>query len=76
LFKSQKIATYVLFAILAITNRFSRDAYYQQQHAVAAERYASEAWRTIVRQYFDGDEAPNCRMVQAITLLALYDFVG
>ncbi|KAI8943320.1 hypothetical protein NX059_001340 [Plenodomus lindquistii] len=73
---SDQLPRYLLFAVLTIASRFSLDPYYIAGDPHAATKYASEAWKEIVRQCFDCEEGMSHQLVQATTLLAIVDFTA
>ncbi|KAH6641946.1 fungal-specific transcription factor domain-containing protein [Boeremia exigua] len=75
LFNGQ-LPQYLLLAVLAMSRRFSHDPFYENNGLHSSERYASEAWSEVVRQAFDSESGLNHRLVQAATMLAIYDFTA
>jgi len=65
---------YLIFAVLSIAMRFLPN--YAKHDEKTAEAYAAEAWKTVSAQSFDGDKSPDYQLVQATTLLAIFDFTG
>lgn len=41
-----------------------------------ADKYAAQAWKTVVAMSLESGQGPNYRLVQATTLLAIFDFTG
>jgi hypothetical protein len=66
---------YLLLAVLASGLRFSNNTFFNGKHMAAAKAYADKAWSLIMGQCFS-DDIVDHRMVQAITLLSIFDFVG
>lgn len=73
---SDQVPRYLIFAILAVSSRFSLDPFYTSRNPHLADRYASKAWKEISRQCFDCDADRDHRLVQAATLLAVLDFTA
>lgn len=72
---SNQLPHYLIFAVLAISLRFSPDPFYSSNPHMAA-KYASNAWKEVERQCFDDEDGMDYRLVQAATLLALWDFLA
>lgn len=66
---------YLLLAVLASGLRFSNNLFFDGKQRNAARTYADKAWSLIIGQCFS-DDNPDHRLVQAITLLSIFDFVG
>ncbi|KAF2844675.1 hypothetical protein T440DRAFT_548047 [Plenodomus tracheiphilus IPT5] len=73
---SDQLPQYLIFTVLAIASRFSLDPFFGSCNPHVATKYASKAWKEIVRQCFDCDEGMDYRLVQAATLLAIIDFTA
>lgn len=67
---------YLTFAILANAARFSTHTFFHGNPSSFAETYANRSWHAIVSNVFTRAEAPDFCTVQAITLLAIFDFTG
>ncbi|KAH7128583.1 fungal-specific transcription factor domain-containing protein [Dendryphion nanum] len=70
------VPEYLIFAILALTIRFSEHPFFSNSPEQMAQAYASKSWNHIVQQGVEGEEILDYRLVQAATLLALYDFTA
>ncbi|KAL1959495.1 hypothetical protein VTO42DRAFT_1940 [Malbranchea cinnamomea] len=67
---------YLILALVASTLQFSGDPYYSDNLGAAANICAADSWKAIVSQCFDSEEGPSYRSVQALTLLAIYEFIS
>lgn len=73
---------YLLQAVIASSLRFSTDPYFEDnlfftnKRKVTADIFANNSWRILSSRFVDGDDDCNVGVVQAITLLAIYEFVG
>ena len=65
---------YLVLAVLCIALRYSKDNY-DSTGTIAAD-LAAKGWSLVLGLAFDGAQAPTYRLVQAATLLALFDFTG
>jgi len=74
-FRSGLLPTAVQYALFAIAFRFSPQSDINANPG-QAQRYADTAWSAAMAQCFGNEEGPDYRMVQALTLLAIYDFTG
>ncbi|WPG99240.1 fungal-specific transcription factor domain-containing protein [Acrodontium crateriforme] len=72
------IPEYLLLAVMSIASRFVPEANWPtaEQQAEAAAQYASKAWNEVFRQSFENEESLDWRVVQAATLLSIYDFTA
>ena len=72
----------LLQAVIVSSLRFSTDSYFgdsiffTNQRKVSADIFANHSWQELLHKYVDGDDDCNVGVVQAVTLLAIYDFVG
>ncbi|KIW45759.1 uncharacterized protein PV06_04117 [Exophiala oligosperma] len=72
---------YLLQAVIASSLRFSTDPYFEDnlfftnKRKVTADIFANNSWRILSSRFVDGDDDCNVGVVQAITLLAIYEFV-
>ena len=73
--RSGRLPNYLVRAVLGIAIRFSDDPFFADKDRTAAA-HASAAWKETFRRIFDSDEVLDHYVVQAATLLALYDFTG
>jgi len=71
--RSGRLPNYLVRAVLGIAIRFSDDPFFADKDRTAAA-HASAAWKETFRRIFDSDEVLDHYVVQAATLLALYDF--
>lgn len=71
---NNELPEYLILAVLVMALRFSHESFYVNNDHHTAARYASEAWKEVVRQSFEFEENLDYRLVQAATLLALHDF--
>lgn len=67
---------YLILAVLATSMRFSHSTPYADSWEIAAKAYSSKAWSLIIPQCFDENPHTDYRLVQAVTLLSVQDFVG
>ncbi|OQV06848.1 Fungal specific transcription factor domain-containing protein [Cladophialophora immunda] len=65
----------ILSAVIAIAIRFSPKSD-KSAEPWPSQYYADKAWTGAMTQCFNSEYGPNYQMVQAITLLALYDFTA
>lgn len=73
--RNGELPKYLIYAVLGIAIRFSSDPFYVNKDQTAAQ-YASLAWKDVISRIFDSEEALDYRLVQAATLLSIYDFTG
>ncbi len=73
---NNQLPQYLVLAVLAMSRRFSVDPFYVNNDQHTSEKYASRAWKEVVKQVFDSENGPSHRLVQGATLLALRDFTG
>ncbi|USW57166.1 hypothetical protein Slin15195_G104850 [Septoria linicola] len=66
---------YLVGAIAALAIRFSQDVIWTGVQAEAGRGFARSSWETIARLDVDSDESCSHEIVQATTLLFIYDFV-
>lgn len=71
-----RLPQYVFFAIAALTLQFPNDFFASAYSRQLAETYADRAWQLLVPLCFGSPDNISLAMVQAITLLAIYDFTG
>lgn len=74
-FRAGLLPTAVQYAVFAIAFRFSIQSNINANPG-QGQRYADMAWSAAMAQCFGNEEGPDYRMVQALTLLAIYDFTG
>lgn len=74
-FRAGLLPTAVQYALFAIAFRFSIQSNIHANPG-QAQHYADMAWSAAMAQCFGNEEGPDYRMVQALTLLAIYDFTG
>lgn len=76
------VPEYLLQAVIVSSLRFSTDQYFgdniffTNKRKVTADFFASNSWRVLSSRYVDGDDDCDVGVVQAITLLAIFEFVG
>lgn len=76
------ILDYLLQAVVVSSLRFSTDPYledslfFPNKRKITADIFASNSWKSLSSRFVDGDEDCNVGVVQALTLLAIYEFVG
>ncbi|KAH7076722.1 fungal-specific transcription factor domain-containing protein [Paraphoma chrysanthemicola] len=73
--RNSELPKYLIYAVLGIAIRFSDDPFYVNKDHTAAQ-YASLAWKDVISRIFDSEEALDYRLVQAATLLSIYDFTA
>ncbi|KIV97761.1 hypothetical protein, variant [Exophiala mesophila] len=64
---------YLILAVLSIALRYSKT--YDSTGAIAVD-LAARGWSLVVAAAFNSDQNPTYRLVQAATLLALFDFTA
>jgi hypothetical protein len=74
-FRAGLLPSAVQYAMFAIAFRFSQISLINENPG-QAQCYADMGWSAAMAQCFGNDEGPDYRMVQALTLLAIYDFIG
>lgn len=74
-FRAGLIPSAVQYAVFAIAFRFSQNSLINDNPG-QAQCYANMGWSAAMAQCFGNEEGPDYRMVQALTLLAIYDFIG
>lgn len=71
---NNELPEYLILAVLVMAIRFSQESFYANNDQDIIARYASEAWKEVVRQSFESEDNLDYRLVQAATLLAIHDF--
>lgn len=72
---------FLLETVVVSSLRFSNDPYFEDdlffvnKRKVTADAFARKAWKTLSR-IVDGEDDCSVSVVQAITLLAIYEFIG
>lgn len=70
------IPQYLLYALLAITMRYTHVSSLGPKSDDITQALVKSAMRDIVAQCFDSPEGPDYRTVQAMTILAIHEFIG
>lgn len=76
------IPEYLLETVIVSSLRFSRDPYFEDdlfflnKRKVTADAFARKSWNTLSSKFVDGDDDCCVEVVQAVTLLAIYEFIG
>lgn len=74
-YRAGKLPPALQYAFFAVAFRFSPSISIDKNPS-QAQSYANMGWSAAMAQCFGNDEGPDYRMVQALTLLAIFDFTG
>ena len=73
---------FLLEAVIVSALRFSNDQYFDNdfffmdKRKVTADAFARKSWKQITSKYVDGEEECGVSVVQAVTLLAIFEYIG
>lgn len=73
---------FLLEAVIISALRFSNDPYFEDdlffvnKRKATADAFARKCWKHLSTRYVDGEEECSVSVVQAVTLLAIYEFIG
>ena len=73
---------FLLEAVIMSALRFSTDSYFDDdlflvnKRKVTADAFARKSWTYINSRYVDGEEECTLPVVQAVTLLAIFEYIG
>lgn len=76
------VPEFLLSAVIMSALRFSHDQYFDSdlffvnKRKVTADSLGRKAWKYISSKYVDGEEECTVAVVQAVTLLAIFEFIG
>lgn len=70
------VPDYLLLAMLSLALRFNRSQFFENRSESMSKAFADMSWRAIVHFYFQERADAELFTVQAITLLAIYNFTG
>lgn len=76
------IPDYLLEAVIVSSLRFSNDPYFDDdlfftnKRKFTADAFFLKSWKTLSSRFVDGEDDYIISVVQATTLLAIYEFIG
>ncbi|KAI9146708.1 transcriptional regulatory protein [Paramyrothecium foliicola] len=66
----------LIFAVMALSVRFTNHEYFDGAKQEATEVYARESWLSVLKDYMTSEDRPSLHVAQTTNILAIVDFTA